>query len=81
MRPRRHKDVKSSIRAATKAAEEAAERLAATQDMLAVQKERARAERITIIAALKRMREANNLARMILDTVEREAGEPGETAS
>ena len=80
MRLRRHKDIKSSIDAATRASEEARERLARTQELLATQKERARAERVTIIAALKRMREANNLARMILDTVEQQAGQ-NETGS
>jgi hypothetical protein len=77
VRLRRTKDVKTSIGAATRASEEAAGRLAETRDLLAAQKERARAEKATIIAALARMREANNLARMILDTVEKETGGPG----
>jgi hypothetical protein len=76
---RTKEDVKASIDEATRASEEAAGRLAEARDLLAVQKERARSERVTIIAALKRMRAANNLAGMILDTVEQQTGEPGET--
>jgi hypothetical protein len=77
-RLRKAKDVKASIDEATRASEEAAGRLADARDLLAVQRERGRAERVTIIAALKRMREANNLAGLILDHVERQTGENGE---
>jgi hypothetical protein len=69
---RKHKEIASSIDAAVRAREDANERLAAAQNAIAVQRERARAERLTIITALRKMREQNNLARMILDTVERE---------
>ena len=79
MRFRKSKDVKASIGAATRASEEAAGRLAETRDLLAIQQERARNERATLIASLKRLRAANNLSKMILDTVERESGGPGET--
>jgi F0F1-type ATP synthase membrane subunit b/b' len=72
---RRHKEIASSIDAAVRAREDANDRLAAARDMIAVQGERARAERATIITALRRMREQNNLARLILDTVEKETGD------
>jgi hypothetical protein len=72
--------VTASIEAAATAREEATRRLAETRDLVAVQGERARAERVTIIAALKRMRENNNLARLIMDTVEKETG-TGDDAS
>jgi hypothetical protein len=65
--------VASSIEAAACARERANEQLAAARDVIAVQGERARHERATIIAGLKKMREQNNLARLIMDTVEREA--------
>ena len=85
MRRRARKDVAASIDAAARARDDANARLAETRDLLAVQNEQARDERHTIIAALRRMREANNLARMILDTVERQTGdgphEPGAAGS
>lgn len=74
MRLRRHRDVKSSIGAAVRAKDDANHRLTEARDVTATQQERARAERATIITALARMRQANNLARMLLDTVERETG-------
>jgi hypothetical protein len=76
---RRRKDIKESIDAAVRARDEANGRLAETRDIIAAQKERARTERTVIITALARMRQQNNLARMILDTVERETGEAGGT--
>lgn len=78
MRLRRHRDVKSSIGAAVRAKDDANHRLTEARDVIAAQRERARAERATIITALARMRQADNLARMLLDTVERETGEHGE---
>jgi hypothetical protein len=75
-RPR--KDVKASIAGAERARDDANSRLAAARDMIAVQGERARAERATIIAAIRRMREQNHLSQLILDTVEKETGDvPG----
>ena len=71
---KRRKDVAASIEAAQQARDDANKRLAAARDVIAVQGERARAERVTIIAALAKMRQQNNLARLIMDTVEREAG-------
>jgi ABC-type transporter Mla subunit MlaD len=70
---KRRRDITASIEAAARASAETAARLAETRDLIATQRERARSERTTIIASLKRMRETNNLARMLLDTVERDA--------
>ena len=72
---RRPRDVKASINDAVRAREDAATRLAEARDLIAVQGERARAERVTIIAAIKRMREQNHLSQLILDTVEKETGD------
>ena len=72
---RRPSEVTSSIDEAVRAREDANQRLADARDVIAVQKERARYERATIITSLKKMREANNLAALIMDTVEREAGD------
>lgn len=77
MRLRRHRDITASIEAAARASAETTQRLAETRDLIATQKERGRNERVTIIAALKKMREQNNLARMLLDTVEQETGTHG----
>jgi hypothetical protein len=66
--------VTASIEAAVRARADAAGRLAEARDVIAVQSERARSERKTIIAALRQMREANNLSRLIMDTVERDTG-------
>lgn len=74
MRRRRHKEISASINEAARASREASERLAAARDLIATQKERYRAERVTVIAALRNMRQQDNLARMLLDTVEKEAG-------
>ena len=74
LRKTRRQDVAASIDAAAQASEDARQRLAEARDVIAVQKERARAERGTIIAAVRRMREQNNLARLILDGVERDTG-------
>lgn len=77
---KRRKDVAASIEAAQKARDDANRRLADARDVIAVQGERARHEKATIIAAIKKMRESNNLGRLILDTVQREAeagNEPG----
>lgn len=74
MRLRKAKDIAASVAAAERAREDANARLADLRDVTAIQKERARHERATIIASLRKMREANNLARLIMDTVEREAG-------
>lgn len=71
---RRPSDVKASIEGAVRAREDATTRLAEARDLIAVQRERARAERVTIIASLKKMREANNLSGLILDSVERDTG-------
>lgn len=73
MQLRRRKDIAASINAAVNARGDANDRLAAARDLIAVQGERARAERVTVIAALRKMREQNNLARMLLDTMERGA--------
>ncbi len=81
MRLRKHRrDITASIEAAARAATETAERLAQTRDLIAVQKACLRTERATVIASLKKMREQNNLARMLLDTVEREAGNDARAA-
>ena len=72
LHPRRHKAIRSSIDAAVRAREDANDQLTNVKDMITVQRERARAEQVSIIAALKKMRETNNLARLILDTVERD---------
>ena len=77
LRRRTPKDVKESIEAAVTAREEATSRLQETRDLIAVQGERARAERATIIAALKRMRANNNLAALIMDTVEKNTNDAG----
>jgi hypothetical protein len=75
MRLRRaHKDVKASITGAVRAREEATARLAETRDLIAVQRERARAEKATIIASLKKMRAANNLSALIMGDVEKGTG-------
>jgi len=75
---RRPDDIRASADAAVTAREEAAARLAETRDLVAVQAERARQERVTIIAAVRKMREQENLAGLILDEVERGAGgDPG----
>ena len=74
LRKRGNGEIADSIEAARQASEESAGRLTETRDLIATQRERGRLERETIIAALKKMRAANNLAGMILDTVERQAG-------
>lgn len=76
-RRRPAKDVAASIEDAARAREDATGRLEEARDLIAVQRERARYEQATIIAALKRMRENNNLARMIMDTVERDTNDAG----
>ena len=81
LRRRAPKDVTASIEAAATAREEATSRLRETRDLVAVQGERARAERVTIIAALKRMRADNNLARLIMETVEKETGIPDDAGA
>jgi hypothetical protein len=80
---RNSREIRASIDAAVRARDDANERLTVMRDLIAVQKERARSERVTIIAALRRMRSQDNLARMLLDTVEREAAgnEPGALGS
>ena len=77
---KRKRDVIASIDAAAHASSDAQARLAEARDTLAVQRERARGERETIIAAIKRYREQNNLARLILDSVEKETGNDAGTA-
>ena len=77
LRRRRNGEIAASIEAARRASAEATGRLTETRDLLATQRERARNESTTIIAALKKMRQQNNLAGMILDTVERQAGGGG----
>jgi hypothetical protein len=75
---RRPKDVKASADEAVDARESAAARLSETRDLIAAQAERARQERATIIAAVRKMREQDNLTGLILDEVERGTrGEPG----
>jgi hypothetical protein len=75
---RRPDDIRASADAAVRARENATARLTETRDLIAVQAERARHERATIIAAVRKMREQNNLAGMILDEVERGTdGDPG----
>ena len=75
---RRPDDIRASADAAVTAREAAAARLAETRDLIAVQAERARNERATIIAAVRKMREQDNLAGLILDEVERgTGGDPG----
>ena len=81
LRRRAPKDVTASIEAAATAREDATQRLQETRDLVAVQGERARAERVTIIAALKRMRADNNLARLIMETVEKETGIPDDAGA
>jgi len=78
---RRRGDIAASVEAAVRARDDANGRLAAARDMIAVQLERARAERVTIIASIKRMREQDSLARLILDNVEKETGGGGEAGS
>jgi hypothetical protein len=78
--PRRRppEDIRASADAAVTAREEAGARLAETRNLIAVQSERARHERATIIAAVRKIREQDNLARLILDEVERGTGsDPG----
>jgi len=72
---RRPSEVASSIEAAARARDDANQRLADARDVIAVQRERARHERETIIKSLRKMRETNNLAALIMDSVEREAGD------
>ena len=74
MRRRRHREITASINDAARASAEAAERLAAARDLIAAQKRLYRSERVSVIAALKKMRAQDNLARMLLDTVEKDAG-------
>jgi len=76
---RRHpKEIRASASAAVSAREEAAARLAETRELIAAQSERARRERATIIAAVRRIREQDSLAGLILDEVERgTGGDPG----
>ena len=74
-------DVAASIKAATQAREDANTQLAEARDVIAVQGERARHERATIITGLRKMREQNNLARLILDTVEQETGTGHDTSA
>ena len=81
LRRRRAKDIAASIEEAARASEDATGRLEETRDLIAVQGERARAERVTIIAALKRMRADNNLARLIMETVEKETGIPDDAGA
>lgn len=77
---RRRKEVTSSIGAAVRAREDANEQLVKARDVIATQSERARAEHATVIEALRRMRQSNNLARMILDSVEKDVtGTPGQS--
>ncbi len=71
---RRPRDVKASIEDAVRAREDANTRLAEARNLIAGQRERARAERATIIASLRKMRAQNNLSRLILDSVERDTG-------
>jgi hypothetical protein len=71
---RRRDDIRASAAAAVTARAAAAAKLAETRDLIAVQAERARNERATITAAVRKMREQDNLAGMILDEVERGAG-------
>jgi len=71
---RRPRDVRASIAGAVRAREDANTRLAEARDLIAGQRERARAERATIIASLRKMRAQNNLSRLILDSVERDTG-------
>ncbi len=69
---KRREDVAASISAAARARENANEQLAVARDVIAVQRERARRERETIITALKKMRQSNNLGALILDAVEKD---------
>jgi len=66
--------VRASIEDAARAREEANLRLVTARDLVAVQRERARAERVTIIAAIRKMRESNNLSGLIFDGLEQEMG-------
>ena len=72
LRKRRNGEIADSIEAARQASEESAGRLTETRELLATQKEHARNERVTIIEALRKMRAANNLSQMILDSVEKD---------
>jgi len=81
LRRRTPRDVKASITEAVRVRDEATARLAAARDMLIMQRERGRAERATVIAAIRRMREANNLSGMILDAVERETREADDSGA
>lgn len=75
---RRRDDITASAAAAVTARKAAAAKLADTRDLIATQAERGRNERATIIAAVRKMREQDNLAAMILDDIERGAdGDPG----
>ena len=75
---RKPSDISASIEDAVRAREDATTRLGEARDLIAVQRERARAERVTIIASLKKMRAANNLAGLILDDVEKNTGADGD---
>jgi hypothetical protein len=81
LRRRAPKDITASIENAVRAREDAAGRLKETRDLIAVQGERARSERVTIIAAIKKMRETNNLAGLILDDVEKGTGADGDAGT
>jgi hypothetical protein len=75
---RRPGDITASADAAVAARKAAAAKLAETRDLIATQAERARNERATIIAAVRKMREQDNLAGLILDDMERgAASDPG----
>ena len=75
---RRPDDIRASADAAVTAREGASARLAETRDLIATQAERARQERATIIAAVRKMRQQDSLAGLILDDIERgAAGDPG----
>jgi hypothetical protein len=75
---RRGRDITASADAAVTARKAAAAKLAETRDLIAVQAERGRMERATITAAVRKMREQDNLAGLILDDIERGAGgDPG----
>jgi hypothetical protein len=82
LRRRRPKEIKESSDKAVVAREEATSRLAETKDLLEAQAARARYERATIIAAVRKIREQDNLAGLILDDIERgSGGEPGTGSS
>ncbi len=80
MRLRRRRDITASAAAAAAATEQSAARLSEARQRLAASRELARAERAAITASLRRMREKDNLAELILGTVEREAGNDTWTA-